>query len=248
MLAMICYLMSVALASADEEFTAVIIEPREHRALGFVLKNALDNLDGRWTVKVFHGRGNKGLLDTLLANELAEHAGRVVLEDMGVDNLAGNEYNDVMYGMHRSFYLYDKIPTEVFLVFQTDSVICSANKDLINEFIEYEYSGAPWRDGLGFQSRIVGNGGFSLRRKSKMMEVMHKCSRNMNEDWFFSQGCREVGVYKPSFEQAKRFSIETQFSPVALAHHSSWKYHNADVIALMEDQCPEYRELRSFHQ
>ena len=51
------------------------------------------------------------------------------------------------------------------MVFQTDSVICDENSKLINDYMLYDYVGAPWKD-------AVGNGGFSLRRKSKALEMM----------------------------------------------------------------------------
>lgn len=65
--------------------------------------------------------------------------------------------------------LYENIPTETFLIFQTDTLINPKYKDLIYEFIDYDYVGAPW-----ISNGDVGNGGLSLRKKSKMIEIIKK--------------------------------------------------------------------------
>ena len=39
-------------------YTAVIVEPREHKALEFVLNNVLENLSEDWNVLIFHGNNN----------------------------------------------------------------------------------------------------------------------------------------------------------------------------------------------
>ena len=39
-------------------YTAIILEPREHKALEYVLNNFLDNLSDEWNFIVFHGSKN----------------------------------------------------------------------------------------------------------------------------------------------------------------------------------------------
>ena len=43
----------------NDIYTAVIIEPRKHKALYFVLKNYLENLDSSWNILILHGNLNK---------------------------------------------------------------------------------------------------------------------------------------------------------------------------------------------
>ena len=73
---------------------------------------------------------------------------------MNVDNLTIRDYNRLF--TNKSFY--DYIPTETFLIFQTDTMIFKEHKNLINNFLEYDYVGAPW-----LACKQVGNGGLSLR-------------------------------------------------------------------------------------
>ena len=106
-------------------------------------------------------------------------------------------YNNLL----KNIDLYENIPTETFLIFQTDTLINPKYKHLIYEFIDYDYVGAPW----SFNSQ-VGNGGLSLRKKSKMIDIIkkkkyyleinkhivelnkneHEIYVNVNEDSYFS--------------------------------------------------------------
>jgi hypothetical protein len=72
-------------------------------------------------------------------------------------------YNNLL----KNINLYEIIPTENFLIFQTDTLINPKYKDLIYEFINYDYVGAPW-----IINNQVGNGGLSLRKKSKMIDII----------------------------------------------------------------------------
>jgi hypothetical protein len=187
----------------DAQYTAIIIEPREHKALSLVLKSFLNNLSENWNVIVFHGNKNLQYVQDIITNDLVEHKKRIKLINLNVDNLTIDDYNKIL--LSESFY--DNIPTEVFLVFQTDTLINDKNKDKINEFLQYDYVGAPWKY-IGYQ---VGNGGLSLRRKSKMIEKIRKCPYNGEpEDLFFADD-KCVKLNKPHFEKAKEFSVETLY-------------------------------------
>ena len=57
----------------EYKYTAVIIEPREHPALEFVLKNFNANLSEEWQFVIFHGNKNiKFLLSEAIFNKLSE--------------------------------------------------------------------------------------------------------------------------------------------------------------------------------
>ena len=40
------------------KYTAVLIEPRKHKALPFVLNNFFENLSDEWSFVIFHGNQN----------------------------------------------------------------------------------------------------------------------------------------------------------------------------------------------
>jgi cbb3-type cytochrome oxidase subunit 3 len=230
----------------DEAFTAIIIEPRKHRAFEFVLRNFLENLDSRWKIMVFHGTQNETFVNDIIA--ATPVPARVSTVNMGVANLTKDTYSDYMISTD---FLY-RIPTEVFLIFQSDSMICPEFKDTINQFIEYEYVGAPWPSDR-FPARfyrngsLVGNGGLSLRRKTKMLEILKKCEADADvpEDVYFSMGCKGVHVYKPSESIAAEFSMEMIYSPKSFGLHRTWHVDNVgpEHIDQIEGQCRGYKTL-----
>jgi hypothetical protein len=220
------------------KYTAVIIEPREHPALEYVLNNFNDNLSNEWQFVVFHGNKNieytKNICNKIFAPD------RIKMVNLNIDNLTISDYSGLFYKP----ILYDNIPTEIFLIFQTDTVICSKHKELINEFLSYDYVGAPWHD------ENVGNGGLSLRKKSKMLEIVEKCKNNMNgdtylnEDMVFSHGCNIIDLKKPSFEQAKNFSIETVDNNKSFGIHKAYAYLDVNKLG---EWCPEIIKLKELN-
>jgi Protein of unknown function (DUF5672) len=222
-------------------YTAIIVEPRKHKALGFVLQNILENLSSDWNVMLFHGTKNTTfVLDLLNQPSLRHHLHRVQLNGfLQVENLNLTDYNR-LFMTNRAFY--DQIPTETFLVFQTDSIIFRPHKDLIHRFLSYDYVGAPWPwDEVG----VCGNGGFSLRKKSKMLEIMEKEPyRDVPEDVFFA--CPTVvPIHKPSGQEGKHFSIEAMFSETSFGCHKPWFWLACPEMERLRNMYPELRTLES---
>jgi len=146
------------------KYSAVIIEPRSHPALEFVLNNFTTNLNDDWGFIIFHGNLNYNYIINIIT-KIPNYNIRIKLINLNVDNLTIEMYNNLL----KNINLYENIPTETFLIFQTDTLINPKYKDLIYEFIDYDYVGAPW-----ISNGDVGNGGLSLRKKSKMIEIIKK--------------------------------------------------------------------------
>jgi len=235
------------------KYTAIIVEPREHPALEFVLQNFNDNLSDEWSFIVFHGNKNinytKKICNKIFKKE------RIQLVKLDTDNITINDYNELFYDN----IIYDNIPTEIFLVFQTDSIICKKHKDLINDFLKYDYVGAPWNNGQ------VGNGGLSLRKKSKMLEILNNCKKKTNflieenrldnEDLVFSNNSKtcnsDVHLNIPSFETAKDFSIETIYNNKSFGIHKAYdyfdEYFDKESQLKIQEWCPEIIELKKLN-
>ena len=212
-------------------YTAIIVEPREHPALEFVLNNFVSNLSDEWNIIVFHGNKNIDFLKKIIEKNL--HT-RISLINLQVDNLTINDYNNLFM---KSTILYDNIPTETFLVFQTDTIIFEKHKQLINDFLKYDYVGAPIKHN---KTPWVGNGGLSLRKKSKMLEIMNnEPYKNVPEDFFFSLPT-SVSIYKPSINEAKFFSVEAIFNEVSFGCHQIWINDKYNELCEMY---PEAKEL-----
>ena len=134
------------------------------------------------------------------------------------------DYNNLF--TNREFW--EKIEEENILIFQEDSrLLCTG----IEEFYEYDYVGASW----GFYP-YVGNGGLSFRKKSAMLKIIDNINLwdKVNEDIYFSTGCKLMNLKLAPVEVANKFSVETQF------HLGSMGYHAIDKW-LTEEQCKKIR-------
>jgi len=234
------------------QYTAFMIELRSHKALSFVLRNFLDNLSTQWAVVVVHGTDNHSFLKTIIDNDLNHHRSRIHCINLGLPQITLEQYNDLMYNPQ----LYDYIPTEKFLVFQTDSMIFAKNKNRINDYLHYDYVGGPWAHTEGILSQIqVGNGGLSLRSKSKMLELLqfrdryapyqHGYGKYMAEDWFFTgYFVPNVEVLRPTKAQAINFSIDTIYTPDAFGTHKCWQWLPPHQLSQLLEIHPELGELQ----
>jgi hypothetical protein len=199
-----------------EKYTAVIVEPREHAALEFVLANFLENLPENWDILVMHGNKNRPFVENIIDEKLGNYKSRIQLHDLQVENLTIQKYNELL--VSREFH--DAIPTEIFLVFQTDTMICKESGIQLDEFVKYDYVGAP----MPHLDGLVGNGGLSLRKKSKMLEIIEKCKYNGQdpEDYYYANACKEVELSKPSREISSKFSNEGEYSENSFGVHKPW--------------------------
>ena len=116
---------------------------------------------------------------------------------------------------------------------------------LMDSFLEYDYVGAPWRV-TGYtptmNCNFIGNGGFSLRRKSKMLEIIEKHKRNhLPEDLFFSTHYNDIVLHKPDYSKALTFCVDEMFHEVTMATHNPWSNSNYPTVLQVY---PEIEELR----
>jgi hypothetical protein len=220
-------------------FTAVIVEPRKHKALELVLLNFNKNLDENWEFLIYHGTQNKTFIDDILNNTSFVNR-KIRLISLNIDNLTIDDYNKLMY----SEFYYNNINTEIFLVFQTDTLLSDIYSKDIYKFIDYDYVGAPWKNIKLGDSNLVGNGGLSLRKKSKMIEMLHLgenfkdgCGKYYYEDRFFSNTTHhklEIVLDIPTADIAKQFSVETMFFDKSIGLHNSWRYITKEQLEILK--------------
>ena len=251
-------------------YTAVLVEPRCHPALRWVLRNFLDNLSAEWKILVFHGTANRevlhGILESLPRDRFLEPI------ELEVENLTPQAYNALL--MSPDFYRV--IPTELHLIFQVDSLLFAEHRHFLSLFLSYDYVGAPWKNGW------VGNGGLSLRRTAKMIEVcervtpadtlqdifaqslegriapplpphewaqlqqgcmenLEEISSEMNEDMYFCYQ-RTLPLKKPPASTAQYFSVESVFCETSWGTHAPWKNLLASELCQMRARYPELEE------
>jgi len=232
----------------DFKYTAIIIEPRKYKSLEFVLNNILDCLDNSWKVILFHGINNEEYC-TIIKNKLNND--RLFTIKLNIVNLNQKTYSELLA---TKYVIYDNIDTEYFLIFQTDSMILKQNIYLLDKFLnnDYDYIGAPWLKTAYIPTKerdYIGNGGFSLRKKSKMIQIIknHKWDENneWHEDLFFSKKYKDIEIKKPEYEIAKLFCVDEVFSPITLACHKPWFHHHYNELIKIYPEIETLKSLQS---
>ncbi len=238
---------------------AVIVEPRKHCALSFVLREFRKVLGDDWPIIVLHGTEN----GPNWVKKQAEHIKNCIMKPMPWKNLTTRAYSELL----TSLLFWEELkPYEKILIFQTDSLVFDrkASKLTIDRFLEYDYIGAPWRS----STDGCGNGGLSLRSRSAMMKAIREkllsrsirslttaadCSRHP-EDVFFASYFRQAnkiqpGRYNlPSVATAKTFSVEHLFYPQPFGLHKCWKHMHRRQWKRLCDENPSLRILRSLQK
>jgi hypothetical protein len=226
------------MASRVLEGAGVIVEPRCHKALAFSVGSVRRNIPSEWPIFVLHGRQNVEYVQVSLRN-----IANVYFINMNVDNLTLPEYNFML----ASSMFYERFaPYLYLLVFQTDSMLCDTSRHKIQDFLGFDYVGAPW----SFHRNRVGNGGLSLRRREAMVTLTTKYpypklrDPRDNEDLYISKRCNR----RAPVDLARQFSVESLFSPVTnqqppFGVHKPWKHLKADEWFRLVSMEPGVKQL-----
>lgn len=210
---------------------AVIIEPRKHKALSFVIKNALSVLDKSWDIYFYHGTTNEEFARSVLPRN-----NRLHYRSVNKSNLTPNQYNSLL--LSKEFW--ENLPGEHVLIFQTDSYLIPDSKHHVNEYLKYDFIGAPFRE-----DRRIGCGGLSLRRRSSALKALERLNTRRafqnavacQEDRFFAGIFLRSSEYTfPTFEVAKHFCVGTCYYDKPFAVHQFWTIglSNAEYLKLMQ--------------
>ena len=193
---------------------AVIIEPRMHVDLEFVLMSAHKCLHSSVKIQIFHGTKNFDFV-----SEITKKMNRsFILTNLNLENINSLvEYNKLL----TSKQFWNSVSGENLIIFQTDSAFNSNSPHTIDEFIEYDYVGAPW-DTHWWKRKTGGNGGFSFRRKSKILEHIEKQKYEGGpEDIYFSKS--KTLKLAPQ-DISKKFSVETLYYNKPFGFHKPWRW------------------------
>ena len=229
----------------------VLIEPRQHYALEYVVKNALYHLPG-WGLYVFHGHDNEDFVRSALSG-----VENTEFRRMDTHSLTIADLNRML--MDPRFW--DEVHADKALLFQTDSLFVRSG---IEAFESFDYVGAPWaRDNerTGLLGALVppgaGNGGLSLRSVRKMREITrHMRTRptgREQEDLAFSLALGfDDTSNMPTREIAYKFAVEVPCTDMEredvkrnrgdypMALHAAWYYWTgegqrfADLLGMLE--------------
>lgn len=215
---------------AESDYYAVIVEPRRHPHLEYVLRNVMHFLGPGWGLQIYASKTNY-----TYATDIVNGWGAVYMHELNVTDLDLASYNH----FKKSRRFWSSVKGKHQLCFEVDSLL---RRREVGAYLEYDYIGAPWREDLSVAKDIrVGNSGMSLRQRWAMLDVIENCNTQPGviplEDVFFSVHLsRRPDRYKmPGFDIAKRFSVESVFEPDPVAIHKPWEYlSNEEVRSLLE--------------
>lgn len=198
----------------------VIVEPRCHEYLPYVLANASHMLPYA-ALTVVHSGANGDYIKAYLPSNT-----NIRFLNVLPNNLSLAEYSALLM----STRFWEMLVSPKVLVFQTDTGILCNN---ILEFLHLDFVGAPWKTNWGEEggSRChVGNGGFSLRDRKAMIEMCEEAEGADPffgpEDIFFARRLANNGTYTvATIPEALRFSVETVMCEKPFGFHKPWEAH-----------------------
>ncbi|KAJ3021568.1 hypothetical protein HKX48_008235 [Thoreauomyces humboldtii] len=214
---------------------AMLVEPRVSASFVPILLHYIATVPPDWPFHIFtsptadaHLRAARSLRPYFASGRLRTTMlpANVILKDW--------ETISKFLGSH---WIWNQIEAEHVFFFQLDSMICSNSDQTIDDYLHYDYIGAPWPH---LPDDIGGNGGFSMRKRSKLLQCLDKHTwqdGDWPEDVMFSRCLRNLpGAVMPTYNQSMEFAIEGQDSKRYIGIHKPW---NGVRVADHYDQCPE---------
>jgi hypothetical protein len=121
---------------------AVLIENRIHHNLVPVILNFIKNLPSDFLFQIFHTEHNR---EYILKSAVGPYinSGKVIMDPSLLANFSIKSIADYNYLITRES-TWQKFLGEKVLLYQLDSVSCGNFTGDFNEFLKYDYLGAPW--------------------------------------------------------------------------------------------------------
>lgn len=238
----------------------VLIEFRNFHHIEFLLRNAIlkINKKSNWSFSIVCGELNYGLICNI-RDRIHQN---IKIYKLNMENVDQSEYSMLL--TNESFW--NMFNGEKLLIMQEDSFIFKEN---LEEFLEYDYIGAPWKKNQNDTPNCVGNGGLSLRTKSIMLKIlkfesitntkfkqstknyMKHCNLEFPpEDVYFSKIMQTYNIGNiADFETAKKFSSESIYNKISFGGHCFWKgceYWEEELNNNLKKLYNEYIDLSKY--
>lgn len=215
----------------NNSYEAVLIEFRCFPHLEFLIRNTMIKLGDKWSHTVICSNLNYDFMITMCANISSE----ITVIKTDYDNLNQSTYNLML----ASKVFWELFAGEKILLYQEDSCIFKSN---INDFMQWDYIGAPWPKHQNDSSNGVGNGRFSLRTRQCMLDVIDKVSiydtkietstleymQNTEiticqENIYFSKNMQDYGIGKVAdWDSSYAFCTESIYNENSFGGNNFW--------------------------
>jgi hypothetical protein len=217
-------------------YEAVFIEFRKLPNIEFVIRNAIHKLGNTWAHTIVCGLENYKQIQSIV--DSLPNSINVICNQ--VNNISIDDYSNMLLDVA----FWEQFKGEKILIYQEDSWIFHGR---IKEFLDFDYVGAPWPRISKINQHCVGNGGFSLRSKSVMIQAIITAStypdkynkyipppnviKNMKrnkltqipEDVVITSIMEMYGIGTiADYQTASKFSSESIWNPTSLGGHQIW--------------------------
>ena len=222
-------MLNLPIISKYSFYESVLIEFRCLPHLEFLIRNSIYKLGANWSQTIICGSNNYNFISDIVKN--IDRDIKIII--LNHENITQIEYNNLLLTPN----FWEMFNGEKLLIYQEDSCIFKNN---IDEFLEWDYIGAPWPKEYNINKTGVGNGGFSLRSKSVMLECFNHDEKKLNispvvsnymnennlptipEDVFFTNMMEYNNIGKlADWKTGKKFSSES-FHEDSLGGHQFW--------------------------
>lgn len=199
--------------------TILLVERRPHPNIEFVLQNAVYycSKSGKpFSLTVVCSDVNEDYVKGILGKHVETTHLIPYFKGLGTYDQGRNEYNQAF----KSKSFWEKIQADFILSIQTDSYLLQPLPEI---FWTYDYIACPWIWKPGF----VGGGGLTWRKKEAVLCIINHIGSNPHfdgEDCYFSQGCAELDLHVPEYEESKHYFVESCFTDSPIGVHQWWTY------------------------
>jgi len=194
----------------------VLIEFRPLPHLEFLIKNMILKLGNNWSHTIVCGNLNYKYIFNICSKF------NIKVIKLNTDNLEVSDYNKLL----TSIDFWNLFKGNKILIYQEDTFIFKSN---INDFLEWDYIGAPFPKDHNINKSHVGNGGLSLRTKKCMIEILEKCPKITDkeaEDVYFSTNMINYNIGNlATFIPALKFSSEFFINSNSFGGHCFFYYN-----------------------
>lgn len=216
----------------NSEKEAVFIEFRVLPHTEFIIHNTIEKLaKHNWAFTIVCGNDNFDFYNEMITRMNCN----IKIIKIPISNINVSKYNELL--TTESFW--NLFSGNKIFIYQEDTILL---KDNIDDFIHYDYIGAPFPNGSDNTPNNVGNGGFSIRSKHVMIAVIKKINikkftygtstlQYMHtkkltippEDVYFSNVMQNYHIGKIApYKQASLFASECVYNPLSCGYHKIW--------------------------
>jgi hypothetical protein len=227
------YNWTLPIIQQNKNYEAVIIETRKLEHIEILVRNCIYKLGSDWSHTIICGNYNYNSIKKMVDKIKRD----IKIIKLNQNTLTQNEYNNMLLTSEFwNLFIGEKI-----LIYQEDTLIFNNN---IIDFIHWDYIGGAFKHDC-VEGINVGNGGLSLRSKTKMLNIIEQVPiNNINynelkpfvkqyiskkrldkipEDIYFSTYMQKMHIgHVADFESAQKFSSETIYYENSFGMHCLW--------------------------